>query len=874
MADLAPGSAFGAFRIERLVGRGPSGTVYRAVPTAGGAPVGLKIFHETLAETVLLRFEDDTRRLVGLSAPNILRVESVGREGSRRYVVTEAFDGRSLREAGPLPARDGVEVFLKAARALGAAWMRFILHRNLKPENILVSASGDVKVADFGLFQEPTPYWSPERRTGYSPDMRSDLYALGMIFREALKDPPPEIDALLQKMTSVQTFDRIQMVEDVVSRLEGFLSKAATPSFAPSLAGASEGKPPVPPPPPPPTRELVLPPIPEMPPIPSMEPPPVENPDLKDARGAIVDTMDAIADRRILRVEKRPEPPPPIRTSQQPPPLPEPPPVRRRSALVPVLMTLLLLGIGSAFVVTRFLSTLDRQRAQQSEIRRKAREKPAAPASSPKTAASDHKVRADWEQTKAAIRALEEEMRFPDAGDLCERFIRRHGPQAPSESRDVLSELRAWATLVQQAESSRKQTAGRRSLDLLDRGGPARAKDKEKILAKWCEEDWEETTTSVKQELAQNNPYRARDLLDRFLKLPHQGGARKPEAEAQKLKLAAEMEFSDVAARADGLARSNKTADAIALWEEFLAQPHKGGTQREEIEKRLAALREEVGRTLYAGRTTVARLIVSPDGKRIAFTADRIRVIDLASRAEVWAQSQSGLVRSMAFAGESQLVLAYPYQISFQDLEKKAEARSIKPASGALSALVVSRDGKRVIAARTDGALVTWEGEAEPKIEKDAAPGTTALVLSPDGKKIAMASFRDRAIRVRDLSTGEEKKWAATVASGIALAWSPDGARLASTASDTITIWDAAEGKELHALKGHQGPVTCVAFLPDGARLASGGADKSIRLWNLKDGSSAGALPGHPDRVTSLAALPDGRLISGGGDGTVKIWTP
>jgi len=320
--------------------------------------------------------------------------------------------------------------------------------------------------------------------------------------------------------------------------------------------------------------------------------------------------------------------------------------------------------------------------------------------------------------------------------------------------------------------------------------------------------------------------------------------------------------------------RADKLPEAIALWEEYLAQPHKGGARREEIEKRLTALRDEARRTIYAGRSTILRLVASADGKRIAFTADRIRVIDVASRAEVWAQASSGLVRSMAYAGDSQLVLAYPYLISVQDLEKKVEARSIKPASGSITALVVSRDGKKLIAARSDGALVTWEGDAEPKVEKDAAPATTAMILSPDGRKIAIAASRERSIRVRDLSTGEEKKWAAALSTGLSLAWSPDGTRLASISADTITIWDAAEGKELHALKIPQGAVTCVAFLGDGSRLASGGTDKSIRLWNVKDGSAAGELAGHLERVTSLAALPDGRLLSGSSDGTVKIWTP
>jgi serine/threonine protein kinase len=857
VADLAPGSSFGPFRIERLVGRGPSGAVYRAAPTAGGPPVTLKIFHETLAETVILRFEDDTRRLIGLQAPNILSVASVGREGNRRFLVTEAFDGRSLRDVGPLPAPEGIDVFLKAARALQAAWMRLILHRNLKPENILVSDSREVKVADFGLFQEPTATWSPERRSGQSPGMRDELYSLGMIFREALKDPPPEIEALLTQMTHAKTYERVQMVEDVLSRLEAFLSRAAAP-----------------PPPPPPIRppELVLPPIPE--PAPLF--PPIETPDLKEARGAVVNALEAIVDRRTLKVEKPARPAfPPIRPvpspEPAPPPIPEAAPVRRRSALIPVLLTFLVIGTIGSMVVVRFISSINRATARQVRVQRTP-EKPANPP--PKPAVTDDRLQKDWAQTKEAIRALEAEMRYPDAGDLCDRFIRRHGTQAPSESREVLTELRAWATLVQQAESSRKQTAGRRSLDLLDRGGPARAKDTERLLAKWCEEDWEETTKSVKEELARENPYRARDVLDRFLKLPHQGGAHKQEAETRKLQILAELGYSDVADRTDSLVRADKLPEAIALWEEYLAQPHKGGARREEIEKRLTALRDEARRTIYAGRSTILRLVASADGKRIAFTADRIRVIDVASRAEVWTQSASGQVRSMAFAGESQLVTAYPYLISIHDLEKKADARSIKPASGSITALVVSRDGKQVIAARSDGALATWEGEGEPRVEKDAAPGATAMALRSDGKRIAIAGSRDRSIRVRDLSTGEEKKWSAPVSTGISIAWSPEGTRLASISADTITIWNVAEGKELHALKVPQGAVSCVAFLADGARLASGGTDKSIRLWNLQDGSAAGELTGHSERVTCLTVLPDGRLLSGSGDGTVRIWTP
>ena len=112
MADLSSGSSWGSFRIERLVDRGPTGTVYRA--TLGEKTVALKILHDSLGEAVLARFEDDTRRLVGLNHPNILRVESVGREGGRRYFVTEAFDGRLVRSVHE------PEDLMPAARALAA----------------------------------------------------------------------------------------------------------------------------------------------------------------------------------------------------------------------------------------------------------------------------------------------------------------------------------------------------------------------------------------------------------------------------------------------------------------------------------------------------------------------------------------------------------------------------------------------------------------------------------------------------------------------------------------------------------------------------------------------------------------------------------
>ena len=127
-------------------------------------------------------------------------------------------------------------------------------------------------------------------------------------------------------------------------------------------------------------------------------------------------------------------------------------------------------------------------------------------------------------------------------------------------------------------------------------------------------------------------------------------------------------------------------------------------------------------------------------------------------------------------------------------------------------------------------------------------------------------------LTIRDLSTGQHQKW--TVASAAtALAWSPDGTRLAAAVQESVIVWDAAKGEESRTLQGHKGAVTCVTFTSDGARVAAGGAEKSIRVWNAADGSSAGVFTGHQDRVTGLIPLRDGGLVSGAGDGTVRIWS-
>jgi beta-lactam-binding protein with PASTA domain/serine/threonine protein kinase len=208
-----PGSPVldGRYRLGALIARGGMSTVYRGVDLRLDRPVAIKILRDEFARdpTFLARFDREARTAAGLHHRGIVAMYDQGRDGNTVFLVMELVEGGTLRdvlrEHGALSVPVALSILEPVLSALGAAHEAGLVHRDVKPENVLISTRGEIKVADFGLVRAVTSttvatgdvilgtvaYLSPEQvSTGYS-DARSDVYSAGILAFEMLTGRPP-----------------------------------------------------------------------------------------------------------------------------------------------------------------------------------------------------------------------------------------------------------------------------------------------------------------------------------------------------------------------------------------------------------------------------------------------------------------------------------------------------------------------------------------------------------------------------------------------------------------------------------------------------------------------------------------------------------
>ena len=276
---LNAGTQLGVYKIESVLGEGGMGTVYRALDTKLNRPVAIKVLSDELADApARRRFQREAQMASSLNHPHILTVHDAGEFEGRQYLVTEFVDGGTLKDWARTQKRtwrEVVELLIGVADGLAVAHASGILHRDIKPHNVLVTKSGYAKLADFGLAKlvEPsTPqdetltltegitqpglvvgtvaYMSPEQASGQRADARSDVFSFGVLLYEMLSgqrpfaggnnletlqaivhatpqplgdEVPPAVRRVIEKALEKKPQDRYQNMQDMVVDLRRLL---------------------------------------------------------------------------------------------------------------------------------------------------------------------------------------------------------------------------------------------------------------------------------------------------------------------------------------------------------------------------------------------------------------------------------------------------------------------------------------------------------------------------------------------------------------------------------------------------------------------------------------------------------------------------
>ena len=259
----------GRYRIVRKLGSGGMADVYLAEDEELGRRIAIKILNDRHAndESFVERFRREAKNAAGLSHPNIVSIYDRGEAEGTYYIAMEYLDGRSLKELvvarGPLPISDAIDATRQVLAALRFAHRKGVVHRDIKPHNVMADADGRLKVTDFGIARAgvsqmteagsiigTAQYLSPEQARGAAVDQRSDLYSVGVVLYEMLTgttpfsgdtpveiamkhlsdaprppsverpDIPPDLDMIVLRALAKSPDDRFQTAEEMDAELE------------------------------------------------------------------------------------------------------------------------------------------------------------------------------------------------------------------------------------------------------------------------------------------------------------------------------------------------------------------------------------------------------------------------------------------------------------------------------------------------------------------------------------------------------------------------------------------------------------------------------------------------------------------------------
>src|SRR6476620_10573689 len=265
------------YELEELVGTGGMSSVYRAHDRLLDRKVALKVLHEQYMadDEYVERFRREARSVAALSHPNVVTVIDRGEHEGRQFIVFEYVDGENLKRLierrGPAPVTTALELAMQIARGLSFAHQQGLVHRDVKPQNVLLNGDGQAKVTDFGIARSmdvqhgmtqtgtvlgTSDYIAPEQAQGQRVDEHTDIYSLGVVLYELLtsevpfpgenfvavamrhinEEPPPirdkrpdvspRLEAAVQRAMAKRPEDRFETMDDFRKELDANLAEA------------------------------------------------------------------------------------------------------------------------------------------------------------------------------------------------------------------------------------------------------------------------------------------------------------------------------------------------------------------------------------------------------------------------------------------------------------------------------------------------------------------------------------------------------------------------------------------------------------------------------------------------------------------------